>query len=421
MYNLLESKLKSEFHLKSFFTAFSKIFPALHANVWLLMFVQSLTGTIGPVIVFVGGFIGLSLAPNQILATLPVACMIVGTAGFMLPVVKLLEVVGRKYGFIICVCWGVINTLLTAYAVTISNFWLFCFSVLLFGVLIAAGQQFRFAAMESVDDHKAGQAVSVLMVAGLFAAFIGPEVAFVGKDLFAEPFVGSFVGLSLILLTSLAFLAFYRPIEKQQAEVKAEGRPLINIAKQPVFIAAIASATAGFSIMSFIMTATPISMHVQSGFDMVDTKWVIQSHIIAMFLPSFVTGKLISKFGHAKMLFAGIIIFVGCIFIGFAGRHYVHYWWALVLLGIGWNFMFVTATALLPQSYTESEKYRVQGFNDVVIFSCQALASLSAGWVIKSFGWNTLLMVCLPLLIATAICVWFWQTQQSVPAGQSSN
>ena len=373
------------------------------------MCAQALIGAIGPVIVFVGGFVGLKLAPNDVLATLPVACMIVGIALFMLPVITLLKKIGRKKGFFLAISWGIGNSLLTAYSIYIANFWLFCLSILLYGFMIAAVQQFRFAAMESVAPDRASQAVSILLLSGLIAAFLGPEVAFWGRNWFATEYVGSFIGVAILLTLSLGFIYGYRPTQAKEVDESVRGRPLSTIVKQPIFILAITSATVGFSVMSFIMTATPISMHVHSGFDLADTKWVIQSHIIAMYLPSFFTGKLIAKFGSTRILYTGLVAFLLCILIGFAGRHYMHYWGALVLLGIGWNFMFVTATTLLPQSYNTDERFKVQGLNDMVMFSGQAIASLSAGWVIKSFGWNAMLAMCVPLLLITLLMVFNWR------------
>lgn len=373
------------------------------------MFAQALIGSIGPVIVFVGGFIGLKLAPSESLATLPVACMIVGIAFFMLPAIKVLTLIGRKKGFILAVLVGVINALFTAYTIYLQSFVLFCLAISLFGFTIAAVQQFRFAAMESVEDDQGGNAVSALLIAGLLAAFIGPEIAFVGKDWLATEFAGSFVGVAVLLFLSLGLLAFYQQIDKHQHELHESARTLKAIIAQPVFKASIISATVGFSVMSFIMTATPISMHVFSGFDIAETKWVIQSHIIAMYLPSFVTGALIRRFGASVILYAGVLALLTCIIVGYAGQQYVHYWGALVMLGIGWNFMFITATSLLPASYNSSEKYKVQGFNDLVMFSCQAIASLSAGWVITSLGWEIMLTVSLPLLALATFYIYLWQ------------
>lgn len=391
--------------MTSFFASLSQ----LNRNVWLLMCAQALIGSIGPVIVFVGGFIGIKLAPSDKLATLPIAFMIVGIAMFMLPVIKILAKFGRKRGFQMAICWGIANSLFSAYAILIQNFWLFCFTIFLYGGLIAAAQQFRFAAMEAVDEQHASLAISVLLIAGLFAAFIGPEIAYAGKDWLATEYMGSFLGMTALFCLSLVFIQFFSAAPITPTTKSNSGRELIEIIKQPVFVVAILSGTVGFSVMSFIMTATPISMHVHHHFDLADTKWVIQSHIVAMYLPSFFTGLLIQKFGHKIVLYLGLFAFFVCLMIGFAGQQYVHYWLALVLLGIGWNFLFVTATALLPMSYRSDEKYKAQGFNDMVMFSCQAVASLSAGLIIQMFGWTTMLLMCIPLLAITLIVINWWQ------------
>ncbi len=381
----------------------------MHKNVWLLMFAQALMGSIGPVVVFVGGFVGLKLAPSPVLATLPIACMIVGIACYMLPAVKLLATIGRKKGFLLAASWGMINCLITSYAIYLQHFWMFCFAIFNFGFMIANSQQFRFAAMESVKEQHASEAISVMLIAGLIAAYIGPEIAYVGKDIFDIEFVGSFAVMSLLYIPALLLLSKYVDVHKATNQVEGEARSLKTIISQPIFLVAIISATVAFSVMSFIMTATPISMHVHHGFDMADTKWVIQSHIIAMYLPSFFTGSLVKRFGHKKMIISGVIIFFLCLMIGFLGKEYVHYWASLVLLGVGWNFMFISATSLLPKSYEPEERFRVQGFNDLIMFSCQAIASLSAGWVIKSYGWNSLLTMCIPLLLLTLWIVYVWQ------------
>ena len=213
--------------------------PQLHRNVWVLMVAQALIGSIGPIIVFVGGFIGLNLAPSPVLATLPVASMIVGIALFMLPATKMLALLGRKRGFFVAIILGILNSLFCAYTIFISNFWLFCFSILLYGLTLATVQQFRFAAMESVSPEKGGNAVSVLLLAGLIAAFLGPEIAFVGKDWLATEFVGSFIGVAVLLTLSLMFLTFYQQIEIKHEQSITESRPLSVIAKQPIFLASI--------------------------------------------------------------------------------------------------------------------------------------------------------------------------------------
>ncbi|GAB2991278.1 MFS transporter [Psychrosphaera aestuarii] len=389
------------------------MFVNMHKNVWLLMLSQALMGSIGPVVVFVGGFVGLKLAPTPVLATLPIACMIVGIAFYMLPAVKLLSTIGRKKGFIIAATWGGVNCLITSYAIYLQHFWLFCFAIFNFGFMIANSQQFRFAAMESVNDEHASEAISVMLIAGLIAAYIGPEIAYIGKDIFSTEFTGSFAIMALLYIPAIFLLSKYVDVHKSIVKVSGEPRSLNEIIKQPIFLVAIISATVAFSVMSFIMTATPISMHVHHGFDMADTKWVIQSHIIAMYLPSFFTGALVKRFGQKNMIISGVLIFFLCLMIGFLGKEYVHYWASLVLLGIGWNFMFISATSLLPLSYEPEERFKVQGFNDLIMFSCQAIASLSAGWVIKSYGWNSLLTMCVPLLLLTMWVVYVWHKNKN--------
>lgn len=382
------------------------------------MFAQSLMGAVGPVIVFVGGFVGLKLAPSEALATLPVACMIVGVALWIQPTVKLMDKIGRKKTFLIASIWGLFNSFLTGLAIYLESFWLFCAAIVNFGFMIASNQQFRFAAMESVSKELASKAISTMLIAGLIAAFVGPEIAYLGKDLLDIEFVGSFLLVAILFIPAFLLLTQYQPVQFDKSELDGPVRPTSQIIKQPVFIAALASATIAFSVMSFIMTATPISMHVHSHFDMAQTKWVIQSHIIAMYLPSFFTGLLIARYGHAKILSSGILVLFICLMIGFLGQEYVHYWFSLVLLGVGWNFMFVAATALLPSSYEPSERLKIQGLNDLVMFSCQAIASLSAGWIIKSFGWNIMLSMCIPLLLLASWTIYVWR--QNVKTNSNS-
>lgn len=382
------------------------------------MFAQSLMGAVGPVIVFVGGFVGLKLAPSEALATLPVACMIVGIALWIQPTVKLMDKIGRKKTFLIASIWGLFNSFLTGLAIYLESFWLFCAAIVNFGFMIASNQQFRFAAMESVSKELASKAISTMLIAGLIAAFVGPEIAYLGKDLLGIEFVGSFLLVAILFIPAFLLLTQYQPVQFDKSELDGPVRPTSQIIKQPVFIAALASATIAFSVMSFIMTATPISMHVHSHFDMAQTKWVIQSHIIAMYLPSFFTGLLIARYGHAKILSSGILVLFICLMIGFLGQEYVHYWFSLVLLGVGWNFMFVAATALLPSSYEPSERLKIQGLNDLVMFSCQAIASLSAGWIIKSFGWNIMLSMCIPLLLLASWTIYVWR--QNVKTNSNS-
>lgn len=392
------------------------MFKHLHPNIWLLTLAQAFIGATGPMLVFVGGFIGIELAPEPTWATLPVACMIIGVAFFTLPVVKLFSRIGRRLGFLITVAAGIANCFFIVYALNLENFWLFCAAIMLQGVSLAAVQQFRFAAMESVDSQYAGQAVSILLFAGLGAAILGPEMGLYGKDLLETPFAGSFLLLSLSLGAAFLVLLAFKPVTKPLQAVSGNIRPLSEIARQPIFLASMLSAAVAFAVMSLIMTATPVSMHVDHHFSMADTKWVIQSHIIAMYLPSLATAFLIRWLGEVKLLLLGLAALAICLVIGFIEQSYLHYWSALVLLGLGWNFAFVAATSLLPKSYHEAEKFKVQGLNDMTIFSCQAIASLSAGVLIAQVGWHGLMLLNVPLLMISLAAILYWRFQRKSTA-----
>jgi fucose permease len=258
--------------------------------------------------------------------------------------------------------------------------------------------QFRFAAMESVTEDLIPKAASMVLVGGIAAAFLGPEIAMLGKDLHEVEFAGSFILLAGLFAIALVFLIGFKNPVIQEQKTDLQERPLKIILKQRIFWVAMLSATIGYAVMSFIMTATPVSMHVMDGHSLGHTKWVIQSHIVAMFLPSLVTAWIIRKLGVSKMMISGLFAYILCIIIAFVGKDVGNYWVSLVLLGIGWNFLFIGATTLLPQSYRPSERFKVQALNDFVIFGIQAIASLSAGWFIFAVGWKMLLLLNLPFI-----------------------
>lgn len=386
---------------------------ALHRNVYLLLAAQALIGSTGPLVVFIGGFIGIQLAPSATLATLPISCMIAGIAVFTYPVIRLMSHLGRKRGFVFTTVFGVLNCLFAAFAIEQHSFWLLCTAIFLFGVPLAANQQCRFAAMESVRPEQAGTAVSVLLLAGLVAAFIGPEIGALGHQLLTSPFSASFLLLAVAMLTALAFIAGLVPTDAQFSSAQQPPRAIGDILRQPLFWVALSAAACGFAVMSFIMTATPISMHVHHHYDMQQTKVVIQSHIVAMYLPSLFGAWLIQRIGAIKMLVIGIIAMFICLLIGLAGQQYVHYWLALVLLGVGWNFMFVSGTTLLPRCYQPEEKYRVQGINDLSVFASQAVASLSAGLVLTYTGWHGILGIAAVMLVLPVTALIIWQRRGS--------
>jgi len=283
---------------------------------------------------------------------------------------------------------------------------------ILLGTSMAFVAQMRFAAIESLKDiSDAPKAISVLMVGGMFAAILGPEVAVIAKDWIVSPhgFSGSFLALSIMIIIAILVISRLSPIGISQHQSETETRPLTTIVKQPVFIIAVCSAAIAYAVMSYVMTAAPLSMHEIEGHDLNATKWVIQSHIIAMYLPSLFSALLIRYIGIAKLMLFGCVMYGLVVLIALSGKHVMHYWWAMVLLGIGWNFLYTSGTLLLPNSYKENERFKVQATNDFLIFFIQALASLSAGLILFNQGWSLLISISIPVIfIMFIISIWYF-------------
>ncbi|WP_225879707.1 MFS transporter [Abyssogena phaseoliformis symbiont] len=256
-----------------------------------------------------------------------------------------------------------------------------CLATFLFGATTATINQFRFTPIEGVDKNLSATATSVVLIGGLVSAFLGPELAILGKDWFDAAFIGSFLLLSTCFVLTFLLLWFYQANHAPKIKQKQSGRGLKIIIKQPVFIVAVSSAAAGY----VVMTASPMSMYVIDGFSLTQTKFVIQSHVIAMFLPSLFTPMIVELFGLSKMMIIGIMLYLVCIVISYTSHSLNNYWMALILLGLGWNFLFIGSTSLLPHAYNNLEKCKVQPVNDFLIFNMQAMASPSAGWFVFNF------------------------------------
>ena len=381
----------------------------MHRNVWVLTVAQAFMMSLNSLTVFAGGLIGSKLTPSAKLATLPVATIIVGTALASVPLTIAMQKYGRKKTFLLVAAYSFLIAILATYAISIKHFYLFSFSTFLLGVTSACIMQFRFASMESVKEAQVPKAASYVLLGGIIAAFLGPETAVIGKDLLAVEFAGSFLLLGGLFVIGFLVLLGYENTIQEESNRSEKPRPLKQIAAQKAFWVAILGATIGYAVMSFVMTATPVSMHVMDGHSLDITKRVIQSHIVAMFLPSIFTGSLIKKFGVPRVMIAGLIAYLICMGLGYAGHLIHNYWLALVLLGIGWNFLFVAGTSLLPQTHTAAERFKVQAFNEFFLFTSQAIASLSAGWVVFEFGWETLLMITIPFILIQFVAIWLWK------------
>lgn len=385
----------------------------MHRNVWILTIAQAFMMSMNSLNVFVGGLVGNQLAPSPKLATLPVASVVVGTALATIPVTFLMKKLGRRLTFLLIGIYSIFIAFLAGYAIHLREFYFFTLCTFLLGLTSATLMQFRFASMESVTPNQVPKAASIVLIGGIAAAFIGPEVAVFGKDLLETDFAGSYLMLSATFFIGVVTLFFYQNTSVQSIKSDHSQRSLRQIIKQPLFVVAVLSATVGYAVMTFIMTATPVSMHIIDGHSIEETKWVIQSHIMAMFVPSIFTGWLIEKLGITRIMIYGLFFYLICLAIGYSGHLVPHYWVSLILLGLGWNFLFVGGTALLPQAYSSAEKFKVQALNEFVVFGAQAIASLSAGWVVFQLGWEILLVSTIPVIGLHFMAIGYWKRRKS--------
>ena len=379
-------------------------------NVWILMLAQAFAMCAAPLVVFAGGLIGKQLASDNNFATLPIAAMVIGTALAVYPAAVLASKKGRKMVFLGAMVIGGVASLMAVYALQVESFLAFVIAAMFVGIVLACIQQFRFAAMESVAAELMPIAASRLLLAGIIAAYLGPELVTIGQSLHEQTFTGAFYLLAGCFVIAFLLLLFgYQNIEIQQEEGEFVQRSFSELLSSPGILLAMGSASVGFAVMSFIMTATPISMYELNHYSLEETKWVIQSHIMAMFIPSLFSGWLVRKLGFTSMMWAGLGIYGICLFIAYWDQALIHYWSALILLGLGWNLLFVAGTALLPQMYQANETHRVQGLNDLMVFSAQAIASLGSGVLLLLLGWQGIMWVALPI-IAVQVCLLLnWQ------------
>ncbi|MCK0165358.1 MFS transporter [Marinobacter sp. S6332] len=386
-------------------------------NVWVLVAAQALAMCTAPFIVFIGSIQGRLLAPAPEYATLPVGLVVVGTVLAIKPATWLMERLGRKRVMLLGASMGMLAGLLGALASWLALFPLLCAAAVLGGSGLAVVHQYRFAAMESVPDNMAGSAAARVLLGGLVAAWLGPEIATLGNEAGTEhPFLASWLGLAGVQLAALIILGLgYRARSERVREAHADGgRPLKEILANPLIWVAISSAAIGYAVMSFIMTATPLSMTEMAGHDLDAAKRVIQLHIMAMYLPSLISGWLTRVIGIPVMMAVGLLAYLGCIILAASGVSFHHYLSALLLLGVGWNFLFVGGTTLLPSGYTEAERFRVQGLNDIFVFGSQATAALSAGVILSWLGWSSLVMVAIPFVIVHGILMAVWLIRREV-------
>ena len=380
----------------------------MNKNLFLLTTSQVFGFTAANVTVFLSGIIGSQLSSIKSLSTLPPSIYIVGIAVSTIFAAKIMSIIGRRLGFVLASIASSISCLIAAYSITVENFIIFCFACFILGTGMAFIHQYRFAAAESVEKDKAPKAISTLLLAGIVSAFIGISLANYTKDFISDHlYVGSYLMLAILTLMPAFFLFFFKNKSETSFESKEEikTRGYFEFLCEPRFLQAITSASFAYVVMAFLMTATPISMHIIHNMSLEKTGLVIQFHVLSMFLPSLVTGTLIKKFGYSKMMYLGVIFYVLTILMSFFDPSFITYLFGLIFLGIGWNFLFVTGTSLLVTTYTPEEKFKAQGFNDLVVFSFTAISSLSAGILISMTSWKSVNLLCIPFLILIILSV----------------
>ena len=372
----------------------------MNGNLIVLTLSQIFSFTAAPVTVFLSGIIGSQISPLKSLSTLPMSISVVGIAIGAIFASKLMSITGRKIGFIVASIGNTLVSILAAYSIFIQSFSIYCVANFFLGMGMAFTHQYRFAAAESVSKDKVPRAISIILLGGIVSAFIGPSVANFSKDLFSNHmYIGSYLSLAALTFLPTIFFLFYKNTSKIELSFKYSGRSYLELVSQPRFLQAVISSAFGYAIMTFLMTGTPLSMHVIEGISLNKTSIVIQIHVACMFLPSLIAGNLVKKIGHSKMMYVGVGLYCITVVISLFDQSFLNYMLALVILGFGWNFLFISGTSLLVLTYKEEEKYRAQGFNDFVVYSVHALGSLSAGVLIVLTNWKIMNLICIPLII----------------------
>ena len=389
---------------------------SMHKQVFLLASAQALFQTASVMVMTVGGLAGGHIASRPELATMPIAAMFLGTAAATFPASMWMTRVGRRAGFMLGALLGVAGGIAGAAGIWIGSLLLLSFGTFLVGAYQAFAQFYRFAAGEVANDAFRPRAISLVMAGGVVAALAGPLVGRYGANLFPAEYAGSFLLMALVSLAGAGVLAGLRiPAPKVEAGASETGRSLSAIVLQPAYLVALFGAVTGYGIMILAMTATPLAM-VHHHHDLPTAATVIQLHVLGMFLPSFVTGSLIARFGVLRIMLAGVLVLAGHVMLTLTGTGFGSFASALILLGVGWNFLYIGGTTLLTTTYTATERGKAQATNDMTIFAVGLASSFSAAALLQTFGWQTLNVLLLPwLAIAAASLLWLgWRRRRQL-------
>ena len=377
------------------------------SNVLLLALCQGLSNSGMSMLVTVAALAGHLLASDKSLATLPLALQWTATMATTIPASLLMRRLGRRTGLSIgAIVFGV-GGLLGMRALQIESFELFCLGAMCVGSGNAFAQYYRFAAADAAPENFKSKAISLVLAGGVVAAVLGPELAKNTVDwLLPTVYAGCYAALALIALVMLIVLQGVRIPQLTTEQLSNTGRPLSAIMKQPIFIVAVLSGALGYGSMTLIMTATPLAM-IGCGFAFSDTATVIQGHVLAMFLPSFFTGSLIQRFGNLRIIAIGSLLTAGCLIANMTGIAFANFSIGLILLGLGWNFMFVGGSTLLTKAYTVEERAKTQAANDFIVFSSSVVGAFASGMLYHELGWVAVNAGIAPaMLIALLVVVW---------------
>ncbi|WP_243633744.1 MFS transporter [Motiliproteus coralliicola] len=379
----------------------------INRSVALLALCQALLTTGNVLLVSVLALIGNQLADQPALATLPVAIQFLGTMLAAYPASLLMKRIGRRAGFWIGNGLGIVGALVAFWALGRESLLLFCFGSALIGACIGISQLYRFAAVDVSDEAHKHRAISLVMAGGLVAALVGPALAIWSRDWLPDLlYGGNYLALVLIYLLAITALGWVRVPPSSDEEVHGQARPIAEVVRQPVFIVAVLGAVVAYAVMVLIMNATPLSMQA-CGFSFGITAGVIQWHVLGMFAPSFITGRLISRFGVTTIMLVGSVLMIGCILVNLQGIGRWHFTSALILLGVGWNFLFIGSTSLLTEAYRPAEKARAQGINEMLVSMSVMVASFCSGLLQNLWGWDWVnLAMAPPLLLVVVAIVW---------------
>ncbi len=389
-------------------------------QLWLLVTCQALLYINNVTLISVNALTGMALTPNPLFATLPITTYIIGSSLTTLPASFAMARWGRRAGFMFGSCMGLTGTLLAATAMFAHSFVLLCTGTFVIGLYNAFAQYLRFAAAdvaEAYDKSLKERAISWVLAGGIAGGIVGPEMSKFTREMLPITFAGTYVGLSVVAAIACLIASRLR-IPRTEHAAQGPARPLAAIAAQPAFVVAVMVGAISYGAMNLLMTATPLAMKV-CGFGYPDSADVIKWHVVAMFTPGFFTGGLIRRFGVLRIMATGCLLMFGTMTVAHLGVTYWHFWGALVLLGIGWNFMFVGATTLLTTTYTTAEKAKVQGVNDLTVWTTMITSSASSGALISSSGWTDLNLYALPFVLAALLAI-AWLGTRATPASATA-